>query len=119
MKFMSHKTIFLEDVLLQMTSRFMDYVETPFAGYKIKPQYAKIISNPDPENVRPAAEFHGRPHETILSALYLGFGEKCSRAQDECNRTNQYPGARSQTTFFAEHDPHRILEQMLREERNN
>ena len=119
---MSHNNFFnfnLEDVLIQMTSRFMDFVETPFVGYRIKPQYAKIISNPNPENVRPAAEFHGRPHETILSALYLGFGSKHSQARDECIRTGQYPGRRSRTTFFAEHDPHLILEQMRRENRNN
>ena len=51
---MSHNNFFnfnLEDVLIQMTSRFMDFVETPFVGYRIKPQYAKIISNPNPENV--------------------------------------------------------------------
>ena len=115
----TEKQYFSEDVLIQMVTRFMDFVEAPFVGYKIKPQYAKIIYNPDPENERPASEFHGRPHETILSALYLGFGSKCAEAQRECERTNQYPGSRSRTTFFAEHDPHRILEQMRREERDN
>ena len=102
-----------------MTSRFMEFVETPFPGYRILPQFAKLISVDSPEVTRPTSEYHGRPYQNVLSAFYLGFGSKYAEAANECQRTCQYPGQRSMTTFFAEHDPHRILEQMRRDNRNN
>ena len=102
-----------------MTSRFMEFVETPFPGYRILPQFAKLIPVDSPTITRPASEYHGHPHQTVLSAFYLGFGEKYHQAALECERTERYPGQRSMTSFFNEHDPHRIYEQMCRDNRNN
>ena len=105
-----------EPVLLQMIHRFMEFVETPFPGYRLLPQYAHIVSDAPSGGGRLVTDSNGRPSENVLSAFYLGFGSKCNEAQRECERNERYPGHSTRTTFHTA-DPHNLLLQMQREDR--
>ena len=103
-----------------MIHRYMEFVEEPFLGYRLLPQYAHIVSEAPVGGGQLVTDPNGRPSENVLSAFYLGFGPKYAEAQRECERTERYPGHASMTTFHTV-DPqaHNLLLQMQRESRQD
>ena len=103
-----------------MIHRFMEFVEKPFRGYRLRSQYAHIVSDAPVGGGRLVTDSNGRPSENVLSAFYLGFGSEYSKAQVECERLERYPGHASMTTFHTV-DPqaHNLLLQMQREDRQD
>ena len=89
-----------------MVSRYMDAVEKPFIGYKMKPQYASLISDNPVGGGRLFRDPNGRPADNVLSALYLGCGPLWTQAQDACDRAEQYPGKFTYTDMDANYDPY-------------
>lgn len=86
----------------------MDYVEQPYPGYKMKPQYSKIISSNPSGGGRLFRDPNGRPSEQVLSALYLGTGPKQHVAQAACEHAGRYPGKLTYTTMEDYFDPYYV-----------
>ena len=99
---------YLEDIILQMITRFMDYVQQPFPGYKLKSQFTKIISLNPSGGGRLFRDPNGRPGENVLSALYLGTGPKYHEAVAACEHAGRYPGKLSYTTMENIFDPYYV-----------
>jgi len=97
---------YLATTALQMITRYMDYVTTPYLGYKLKAKYAKIISSNPVGGGRLFRDKNGRPADNVLAALYLGCGPYYQRAKDECEHLGRYPGKFNSTTMDAEYDPY-------------
>ena len=97
----------------------MDYVSEPYPGYRLKPEFNKIISQNPIGGGRILKDPNGRPSGNILAAFYLGCGPHFMAAVDSAISKNQYPGKYTQTTFDDQYDPYYELERMRREGRNN
>ena len=97
----------------------MDYVETPYPGYRLKDKYSKIISKLPNNGGRILRDKNGRPAGNILAAFYLGCGPKFGEACLHISQTNRYPGKFTYTTMDDQYDPHLEYEHMCQENRNN
>lgn len=72
--YLNQRNTFSGDTLLQMTNRFMDKVNTPFIGFRLKAKYVRLISRNPANQGRLFRDPNGRPSGAVLSALYLGHG---------------------------------------------
>ena len=71
----------------------MEYVSTPFPGYRLLPQYQYLISAEPSGAGRIVTDHMGRPSNYILGAFYLGsqhptFSDACAHNTQH----NKYPG---------------------------
>jgi len=90
----------------------MDYCEQPFPSYRMKPEYAKIISSNPVGGGRLFKDKNGRPSDNQLAVIYLGISPNMTQAEDWCARMSRLPGKCTLTTMDAEYDPYYEHEHM-------
>ena len=61
----------IADTLLHLTSYYMEEVLTPFRGFRLRPQYTRLISTNPANQGKLFKDPNGRPSGAVYAALYL------------------------------------------------